>query len=158
MKHYLLFLFFISFASFAASTLEELQKETLDMVHDFQKNHYKYLKYKSPSISVRMVQEKELLFEDSVSSCERIPKITVLVKKQVWEESSKEKREHILLRQLGRCVLNRNHQDEEIRNIPLSIMSRKNNSQNNYKIYREYYLEELFTKNTLPLMEKIIKN
>lgn len=155
MKFLLVLILLISGSLYAQEeSLEDLQKETLGIVHDFQRNYMKYLGKASPNISVRMVSVKELLFDDSVSSCEKSPKIVVLVNKDIWMEASHEKREYTILHQLGHCVLNRIHKKEEMRNIPLTVMAFHNNVKH-FKKYRDNYIHELFTDQTLPFMERL---
>jgi hypothetical protein len=145
---------FIAGQAAANDDLKSLQSEALAIVHEFQHNYAKYYKKKSPNISVRMVSVKELMFDDSITSCERTPKIMVSVEKNIWLDSSNEKREYLILHQLGHCVLNRTNERERLRDIPLSIMSLNNNIKY-FKKYRNDYVKELFTKDSIFLIETI---
>lgn len=151
--------FFIAFISLAQAevNLPKLSEEALQMVHRFQHLHQFYLKKPSPSISLRMVNVKELLFDDSLSSCETHPKVVVLVEKERWVDSNYDEREKILFHTLGHCLLKRAHTSETSFSAPVSIMG-LNLKTKDYVKNRELYWFELFKENDIPLREQLIKD
>jgi hypothetical protein len=83
---------------------------------------------------------------------------TITINPEDWEHRDHEEREHIIFHELGHCILNRDHRNEEtLSNECFSYLRGDENdfdcSLNLLSAYwRDYYLEELFDPGTpLPL-------
>lgn len=63
----------------------------------------------------------------------------------IWDSSTEEDREALLMHELGHCILGLDHKEGELEDgSPKSLMRSVSPYGKSYKIHRDYYLDELF--------------
>lgn len=79
----------------------------------------------------------------------------IVVDKGIWNELNSEEKEIVLFHELGHCVLDRDHHDQEYLSNPMSIMNHGLISSEKYTDHRSGYIKELFTEDSLDIRTSI---
>jgi hypothetical protein len=145
MRAILLLLFLFSCAS--KQDLPSLRKDTQTILNKFDLYHQKYRNKPAPKIYIGMVPGVELRETRTIATCRYTPRPHIVIKKELWEETSFEEKEYILFHELGHCLLNRRHENDAEGGKPLSLMNQAftNHHLDFYLDNKRFYIEELFS-------------
>ncbi|MBI1859597.1 MAG: hypothetical protein HYR96_01600 [Deltaproteobacteria bacterium] len=73
---------------------------------------------------------------------------TIAVNQTIWDKSSDEDKEALLMHELGHCVLHRDHKKGDFPDgTAISLMRAVSPYGKSYEAHRQYYLDELFDNN-----------